>query len=129
MKIYYESVTGKIELDVPEKWGKIKVDLDRQEYNVNHKETRRHCSLEAYNLDGNLLPSETNIEVEVLKNEERQELMDAIEKLTPDQRDLIKAVFFDGVSISEYAKKKGVSQPAITQRKETALKKLKNFLS
>ena len=128
MKIYYESVT-KIELDVPEKWGKIKVDLDRQEYNVNHKETRRHCSLEAYNLDGNLLPSETNIEVEVLKNEERQELMDAIEKLTPDQRDLIKAVFFDGVSISEYAKKKGVSQPAITQRKETALKKLKNFLS
>ena len=129
MKIYYESVTGKIELDVPEKWGKIKVDLDRQEYNVNHKETRRHCSLEAYNLDGNLLPSETNIEVEVLKNEERQELMDAIEKLTPDQRNLIKAVFFDGVSISEYAKKKGVSQPAITQRKETALKKLKNFLS
>ncbi len=113
MKIYYESVTDKIELEVSEKWGKVVVDLDHQEYNVNHKETRRHCSLEAYNLDGNLLPSGINVESEVMEND--------------DQRELIRAIFFEGISVSEYAKEKGISQPDITQRKNTVLKKLKNF--
>ena len=51
MKIKYEFVTGAVEVEVTDDWGTILVDLDRQEYNINHKETRRHCSLDAYNLD------------------------------------------------------------------------------
>ena len=58
MKIEYKFVTGTVEVEVPDVWGTVLVDLDRQEYNNDHKETRRHCSLEAYNLDDALLPSE-----------------------------------------------------------------------
>lgn len=129
MKIKYEFATETIELEVSEEWTNILIDLDRQEYNVNHKETRRHCSLEAYNLDDNLLASELNVEAEVLKEDKRRELMEAIEKLSPDQRELIQAIFFEGISVSEYARRKGVSQPAVTQRKDTVLKTLKKFLS
>ena len=56
MKIEYKFVTGTVEVEVPDEWGTVLVDLDRQEYNNDHKETRRHCSLDAYNLDDGLLP-------------------------------------------------------------------------
>ena len=56
MKIKYEFANETVEVEVSEEWGSIVVDLDRQEYNANHRETRRHCSLEAYNLDDALIP-------------------------------------------------------------------------
>ena len=60
MKIKYEFATETVEIEVSEEWANILIDLDRQEYN-NHKETRRHCSLDAYNLDDSLLPSDADI--------------------------------------------------------------------
>ena len=48
--------------------------------------------------------------------------------LKPAQADLIIAICIDGVSVSEYAEKEGVSQPAITQRLQTAKKILKKLL-
>ena len=51
MKIKYQFATETVEIEVTENWGNVIVDLDRQEYNNNHTETRRHCSLEALNLD------------------------------------------------------------------------------
>jgi len=47
MKIKYHFNTETIEIEVSEEWGEILVELDRQEYNINHKETRRHTSLDA----------------------------------------------------------------------------------
>ena len=47
MKIKYEFATETVEIEVTDDWGAIVVDLDRQDYNTDHKETRRHCSLEA----------------------------------------------------------------------------------
>ena len=42
MKIEYKFVTGTVEVEVPDEWETVLVDLDRQEYNNDHKETRRH---------------------------------------------------------------------------------------
>ena len=48
MKIKYEFVTGEtVEVEVDDSIGKVMVELDRIEYNNDHKETRRHCSLSA----------------------------------------------------------------------------------
>ena len=47
MKIKYEFATETVEIEVDETWGTVLVDLDRQEYNNDQSETRRHCSLEA----------------------------------------------------------------------------------
>ncbi len=129
MKIYYESVTGKIELDVPEKWGKIKVDLDRQEYNVNHKETRRHCSLEAYNLDDALLPSDVDVAGDVETADEIERLYTAIARLQPQQRELVKRVYFNNEKIVDIAAEAGVSEAAIRNRLKKIFAALKKFLN
>lgn len=44
MKIKYEFATETVEIEVTDAWGATIVDLDRQEYNIDNKETRRHCS-------------------------------------------------------------------------------------
>lgn len=128
MKIKYEFATETVEIDIEEQWANIVLDLDRQEYNTEHKETRRHCSLEAFNLDDSLLPSDEDLVGDVIRNQENEWLYRAIEMITPEQQDLVKAIFFDGISVSDYAASHGVSQPAISQKKETAIKKLKKLL-
>lgn len=129
MKIKYEFATETVEIEVTDDWGAFVVDLDRQDYNTDHKETRRHCSLEAYNLDDGLLPSDENVEQRILQAEQDGQLYDALARLDDDQRELIAALYFKKVKAADFAKQKGVSPSAITQRKATALKKLKNFLS
>ena len=55
-----------------------------EKYNIDHKETRRHCSLEAYNQDDALLPSDEDLEQEVIDEEDRRHLHRAIQQ--PDPR-------------------------------------------
>lgn len=52
MKIKYEFTNETVEIEVDEEWGNILVDLNRQEYNINYKETRRHYSLDACQFEG-----------------------------------------------------------------------------
>ena len=129
MKIKYEFVTGAVEVEVTDDWGTILVDLDRQEYNINHKETRRHCSLDAYNLDDALFPSDEDVLRDILTAEDNQRLFEAIAHLDAEQQKLVRAIFFRKMSVSEYAKRHRITQPAASQRKKAALKKLKEFLS
>ena len=113
MKITYKFVTGEVaEFEVSEEIGAVIVDLDRQEYNNDHKETRRHYSLEA------LFAGPTD--------EER--LRAAIQKLDPDQQAMIRAIYFERVSVNDYAARMGVTQSAISHRLQTVKKKLKNLL-
>lgn len=128
MKIKYEYANETVEIEVSDDWGYILVDLDRQEYNTNHKETRRHCSLEAYNLDDALIPSEANVEGEMLKNQDIDALYAAIEKLQPQQRDLVRRVYFDGEKLADIARAEGVSKAAITNRMSKIISSLKKFL-
>jgi len=128
MKIKYEFVTETVEVEVEDNLGSVIVDLDRQEHNNNQTQTRRHCSLEALDLDNTLLPSNEDIESDYIRNQEVQELYHAISQLTDKQQQLIRAVFFEGVTVSEYGRLCGISQEAASQQKKTALKKLKKLL-
>ena len=50
MKVRYEFVNGEIsEIEVDDNLGELLVDFDRQEYNNDHKETRRHTSSTVWN--------------------------------------------------------------------------------
>lgn len=46
MKIKYEFATETIEVEVSEEMYALHMELDRVEYNNNHRETRRHVSLD-----------------------------------------------------------------------------------
>lgn len=108
MKIKYEFANETIEIEVEEEWADIVIDLDRQEYNVNHKETRRHCSLEAYNLDDALLPSDEDVERDVIADEDKKRLYKAIAALTPDQQELVRRVYFNNERLADIAREQGV---------------------
>ncbi|MDR0286190.1 MAG: hypothetical protein LBI03_00540 [Clostridiales bacterium] len=70
MKISYTFATNEtIEIETSEEWAYFINNLDRLDYNNSQRETRRHCSLDALNLDNELFPSCENIAAEVERNE------------------------------------------------------------
>ena len=127
MKIKYEFANETIEIEVEEEWADIVIELDRQEYNVNHKETRRHCSLEAYNLDDALLPSDEDVERDVIADEDKKRLYKAIAALTPDQQELVRRVYFNNERLADIAREQGVSRAALTNRMNRIIASLKKF--
>lgn len=128
MKIKYEFSNETIEIEVDETWGAVLIDLDRQEYNNEQKETRRHCSLDAYNADNNLLPSDEDLEEDFFVAEDHKKLYAAIKKLEPRQQYLIEQIYFLGRKQVDIATEEGVSKVAITYAVQRAVKKLKKFL-
>jgi RNA polymerase sigma-70 factor (ECF subfamily) len=147
MRIRYTSVTGEThEIEVTEEWGEIILELDRKEYNINRKETRRHTSLDSYTyIDGQadtnpgltrdafeyrygICTESAEIAAELERKYTRQYIRNAVDKLKPKQRELIIAIYFNGVSVNDYAKQEGVDHSAISHRLHTAYKALKKLL-
>ena len=66
---------------------------------------------------------------EVEKRWEETEVREKVRKMLPPlQADAVIAVYLDGVSVTEYAATHGVTKSAISQRLETAKKKLRKIL-
>ena len=128
MKIKYAFADETVEIEVSEEWGNILIDLDRQEYNNDHAETRRHCSLEAFNLDDALFPDDVDVEREVLEGLDNKALYAAIAQLQPQQQELVKRVYFRGEKLADIAREEGVSKTAITNRMKKITSALKKIL-
>lgn len=125
MKYTYHFANGDSqEIEVTEAQYLILKDADRIEYNNDHANTRRHISLDMVEADEGMQFADPS---SLPMTESAARLHAAIEQLRPDQQKLIRAIYFEQVSISNYAKQEGVSQPAVTQRLMTAKKKLKEF--
>ena len=76
MKVRYEFTNGEIsEIEVDDSLGELLLDFDRQEYNNDHKETRRHISLDGMDYEGELFLSPADTEAEVLQREALARLM------------------------------------------------------
>ncbi len=52
----------------------------------------------------------------------------ALSKLKPKQRELINAIYFEGISVKDYAAKEGVKPNAISMRLGRIKNNLKKFL-
>ena len=129
MKITYTFADGTTSIvEVSEDIGNIIIDFDRLESNADRVQRRHNCSLNAYDVDDNYLPSDEDIEADFIENEDRQALYEAIKQLKPTQQDLIIKLFFEGMSQDEYARISGTTKSTISERKKVALKKLKKIL-
>ena len=130
MKITYKFVTGEVtEVEVSEEIGAVIIDLDRQEYNNDHKETRRHYSLEARVYEGmEYAVVDSDLEALFAGPTDEERLHAAIQKLDANQREMIRAIYFEGVSVNDYAARMGVTQSAISHRLQTVKRKLKKLL-
>ena len=131
MKITYKFVTGEVaEVEVSEKIGAVIVDLDRQEYNNDHKETRRHYSLEGKVYEGmDYAVEDSGLEALFAGPTDEERLHAAIRQLSHDQQEMVRAIYFENVSVNDYAARMGVTQSAISHRLQTVKKKLKKLLS
>lgn len=129
MKIRYEFVNGEVsEIEVDEGLGELLVDFDRQQYNNDHKETRRHVSLDGMHYEGELFTSAEDTEGELLRREDTARLMEAMKALSTSQRELLLKVYFNGRSLVSIAAEEGVDKSSISHRLERIYKKLKKFL-
>ncbi len=129
MKVRYEFVNGEFsEIEVDESLGELLVDFDRQEYNNDHKETRRHTSLDSMDYEGELFAAAADTADEAARRDEAARLMQAIEALSPSQRELVRRVYFENEKIVDIAREEGVSHVAILDRLKRIYKKLKNNL-
>ena len=129
MKVRYEFTNGEIsEIEVDDSLGELLLDFDRQEYNNDHKETRRHISLDGMDYEGELFLSPADTEAEVLQREALARLMGAMEALSPAQRELVRRVYFENESIAAVARSEGVHESSIRERLRWIYKKLKKLL-
>lgn len=129
MKIKYEFVTGEIsEIEVEDSLGELLVDMDRLEYNVNHKETRRHVLLSAIDPADRFLTAEENLLQDLIDEEDHEKLMAAIRKLQPQQQELLYRVYWKGEKQRDIAREDGVSERAITGRMQKIYASLKKYM-
>ena len=125
MKIKYQFATETVEIEVSDDWGNLVIDLDRQEYNNNHKETRRHLSLDAAEFEGEVFAVE---DPSLESFADNYDLQQAIAKLTDNQRRIIVGHFFEDISYVDLAKELGVTEAGVRQAANRALKQIqKNF--
>ena len=129
MKIEYKFADGtKSIVEVDDNWGNVLLEYDRQEKNNNQTETRRHCSLDGMEFEGEWFSCE-DVNVEALFKEPSQEerLHVAISKLKPSEQELIKAVYFQGKTRVSLAEEFGISKQVMSRkivRIENKIKKL-----
>lgn len=129
MKISYEFVTGEIsEIEVDDALGEMLLDFDRQQYNNDHKETRRHVSLDGMGYEGELFASADDTEGAAECREDMVHLFSAMKALSPTQRELVEKVYFEERKITDIAREEGVTEAAIRNRLKKIHLRLKKFL-
>lgn len=82
--------------------------------------------------DNFILPNDdaiSNIEKNIESREEKERLNNAILKLTKDEQDLVKAIYFKNMTMTDYAEITNTPLSTISSRKQKILKKLKNLFN
>ena len=92
------------------------LELDRNLYNNNHAETRRHVSLSVFNEDKKVFADiEAGFEKQLSDQVDMEILYKAISFLKPDEQELVKRIYLDkgSKSISDYARTVNLSENVI----------------
>ena len=113
MKYKYDFCNEAVEIDVPEEWAQVLLNLDREEYNNNQKETRRHSSLEVFSPDELPSPSAENVEDSVLSAMDDERIRKVLHLLPPRERYLIEQVSFAKRSYADIAREEGKAENTI----------------
>ena len=129
MKVTYRFVTGEVlEIEVNEELGSIISSMEQQAGNRDRAETRRHASLEALMEMGFPFTDDYNLADAVERFMLHEQLFLAIARQQPQQRQLMRWVFFEHRSHTEIARMEGVTPQAIDNRIARLLIRLKKIL-
>ena len=130
VKITYRFADGHMEeLEVEPEVAETIKELDRQEYNNDHKETRRHYHLEGCAYEGDDFAVEDPALAQLLEDDGLlAKLPSAVTSLLPRQRRLINQVFVEKKTYVAIAREDGVDESAVRKAVGRALKKLEKLL-
>ena len=108
-------------------------DKRRQKYIDERSLLNGDVSYDALDTDETLgaevfADTKTDVEATVINKMTVSELRKAFLLLSPDERELITAIYIQNLTEREYAKQKGVYHNAVHKRKLRILEKLKKFL-
>lgn len=132
MKIEYRFVTGeKAAIEINGDFEEIILELDKEEYNCNRKETRRHKSLSLSDKSIENMSLSSDICDDVFKNFDKEKLHNTISRLKPNEQELLHKAYLDldKINITKYANSLGVKPTVLWKRLERIRKKLKNILN
>ena len=130
MKITYNFNDESVEIDVPEEWGELVVQFNREE-DTQDRNKRRHCySLDTKVYEGKeygVLDSEIENFGEDEEPDEIELLYAGLDLLTEKQRDVLRMHFFEEMTLEEIGAVMGVSKVAVYHIKTRAVEQLKKF--
>jgi RNA polymerase sigma factor (sigma-70 family) len=109
-------------------WLVISKGEERLEYNNNQTESRRHHSYSDQNDKFDTLMADEDTLDMVMENLEKEALRDAIQALEPQQQELVMDLYYREIPIAHIAKRDGVDEAAIRNRRKRILKKIKKSL-
>lgn len=120
----YEFTTENKEIEISEEWMKVLEELDREEYNNEHAETRRHTSYSNGD-DGEWMTSKGNETDLIDKVDAGRLLIKAKEVLTEIQLSVFIAVAVEGHTFSSFARKQGITKQSAREYYYSAVRKLR----
>lgn len=128
MKIKYKFATGEIfEIEVEDSLAEVVLQIKREEYCSNRRETRRH---ESYSDDNDKLETLVDKSINIEKMTEwsacKEELYSAIRKLSLEQQRIVQMIYFEGKSNISVSKELGITKQALNSRLNKIYSKLKN---
>jgi len=126
VKITYRFADGRVaELEVEQEVAETLKELDRHEYNNNHRETRRHVTFDSNDEKTWLAVEDQQLSILLGGLSDDQRLYAAISTLNPKQQEMVRDLFFRQQTQAEYASNHAVSQQAVSAQLNTIIKKLK----
>ena len=145
MKYIYRFINGDANgIEVDDDWGNRVLEFDHLDYNTDRKDHRsdhKYHAGQPISLEDAESPEYAQIKrkhglietdemlTEILIRDDHARLHEAVDKLPPDQRELVLALFFGGCKAVDYAISQGISKAAVSQRLKRALANLKKELS
>lgn len=135
-KIRYEFITEEIvEIEISDEWGEKLKSVKREQWKLDKREERHSVNFadldgkEEYFADSKDDPF-AMIEEERYRDKADHErrIAKAFSELSGSQRELLKALYEDGMTETEYASKLGISQAAVARRLNRIKRKLEKLL-
>ena len=102
-------------------------ECNKPTYNNQQRETRRHVSLDALDPLGDTVVGTEDVEDD-FGEDEYSDLRSVIAELSPEQQELLRKVFWEGMDQIEIARAEGVSESAISQRLTVLKSRIKRKL-
>ncbi len=131
MKKYEYSFSNEsVTIEISDEWAGVLAELDREEYNNDHAETRRHVSLDNGE-DGEWLSTEkgkTLIEIagKIFSPDDKR-FRKGRKALSKKQAELYESVYDRGDSVGEYATDNKIDQSTASKRNSAVIKKFKKI--